>query len=187
MPAAAQHKDKLIHTAMRLFRRQGYASTGLQQILLESGAPKGSLYYYFPGGKEELAEAAVRLAGRLMADMLQDTADRSDTPETFVHNYCDAMAKWMEESNFRSGSPITTVMLETAPIIPNLTQAGAEVYASWELIVKGVLVDAGLDKVCAQAKAQNLIAAIEGALILARIQQSAAPIRNIALNLDSPS
>jgi hypothetical protein len=55
MANAAKHKDALVCTAMRLFRRQGYASTGLQQILSESGAPKGSLYHYFPGGKEGLA------------------------------------------------------------------------------------------------------------------------------------
>lgn len=185
MPAAAQHKDTLIQTAMRLFRRQGYASTGLQQILLESGAPKGSLYYYFPGGKEELAEAAVRLAGRLIAEMLRDTADRSATPADFVRMYCAKMAQWMEESHFRSGSPITTVMLETAPMIPSLTQAGAEVYASWEHIIAEVFVRAGMDGAKAQAWAQTLIATVEGALVLARIQQSAAPIRNIGASLDS--
>ena len=58
MANAAKHKDSLVRTAMRLFRRQGYASSGLQQILAESKAPRGSLYHYFPGGKEELGEAA---------------------------------------------------------------------------------------------------------------------------------
>ena len=70
MPAKAVHRQALVETAMRLFRRQGYASTGLNQILSESQAPKGSLYYYFPGGKEALAVAAVELAGSLLKDML---------------------------------------------------------------------------------------------------------------------
>ena len=72
MAATALHKESLIRTAMRLFRRQGYASTGLNQILAESGAPKGSLYHYFPGGKEELAVAAVTLAGSMVKQLLED-------------------------------------------------------------------------------------------------------------------
>lgn len=180
MPAAAQHKDALIHTAMRLFRRQGYTSTGLQQILKESGAPKGSLYYYFPGGKVELAEAAVRLAGGLMAEMLQEASDNAETPAAFVQIYCDTIAKWMEESKFQSGSPITTVMLETAPSEPSLRQAGVDVFANWAAIIAAVFVAAGYAQRPAAAKAQNLIAAIEGALILARIQQTADPIHNVA-------
>ncbi len=59
MPNIAKHKDNIVVAAMSLFRRQGYASTGLNQILQESGAPKGSLYHYFPGGKEQLGLAAV--------------------------------------------------------------------------------------------------------------------------------
>ena len=58
MAHAAQNKDNLVHTAMRPFRQQGYATTDLQQVLSESGAPKGSLYHYFPDGKEALLRAA---------------------------------------------------------------------------------------------------------------------------------
>ena len=70
MANAAKHKENLVRTTMRLFRRQGYASTGLQQVLAESGAPKGSLYHYFPNGKESLGEAAVDLAGGLVAQLV---------------------------------------------------------------------------------------------------------------------
>ncbi|HEX9327041.1 MAG TPA: helix-turn-helix domain-containing protein, partial [Reyranella sp.] len=100
MANAAKHKDSLVRTAMRLFRRQGYASSGLQQILAESEAPRGSLYHYFPGGKEELGEAAVTLAATLMGEMLADLASRHKTPDAFVKAYCRTMAKWMEESDF---------------------------------------------------------------------------------------
>ena len=104
MPQAAIHKNNLVRTAMRLFRRQGFASTGLQQILDESGAPKGSLYHYFPGGKEALGEAAVELAGTLVQETLVDLAKRHEEPSAFVRGYCRVMAGWMAESGFRSGS-----------------------------------------------------------------------------------
>jgi TetR/AcrR family transcriptional regulator, lmrAB and yxaGH operons repressor len=180
MANAAKHKDALVRTAMRLFRRQGYASTGLQQILSESGAPKGSLYHYFPGGKEELAEAAVRLAAKRIGDMLLEHSVRHKTTAAFVKAYCATMAEWMEESNFRSGCPIATTMLETAPHSPALTRAGVEALAHWTGIIAAVFTAEGVSKREARTKAQNLVATMEGALLLARVRQSSRPIMDIA-------
>ena len=180
MANVAKHKDMLVRTAMRLFRQQGYASTGLQQILAESGAPKGSLYHYFPGGKEELAEAAVRLAAKLIADMLAGHAARCKTPAAFVKAYCTTMAGWMEDSQFRSGCPIATTMLETAPHSEHLTKAGVEAIDHWIGIVATVFEGVGDSKMHARARAQTLVAAMEGALLLARVRQSTRPILDIS-------
>jgi TetR/AcrR family transcriptional repressor of lmrAB and yxaGH operons len=180
MSNASKHREALVRTAMRLFRQQGYAATGLQQILAESGAPKGSLYHYFPGGKEELAEAAVRLAAKLIGEMLAEHADRHSTPAAFVKAYCATMAKWMEESAFRSGCPIATTMLETAPHSPQLARAGVEAFEHWIGIIAPVLAPECASKAEARMKAQTLISSIEGALLLARVRQSSRPIMEIA-------
>jgi TetR/AcrR family transcriptional repressor of lmrAB and yxaGH operons len=177
---AALHKDSIVRTAMRLFRQQGYASTGLHQILVESGAPKGSLYHYFPGGKDELGKAAVMLAGQLMGEMLADLAEKHEKPGPFVHAYCSVMAGWMEESGFRSGCPIATTMLETVPDSPLLTKAGQQVLDHWISIIAPVFVRSGLSLADAKSKAQLLIATMEGALLLARIHQHSSPIMAIA-------
>jgi len=180
MANVAKHKEALVRTAMRLFRRQGYAGTGLQQILADSGAPKGSLYHYFPGGKEELGEAAVRLAAKLIGEMLVEHAARCNTPAAFVKAYCATMSKWMEESEFRSGCPIATAMLETAPHSPQLTRAGVEALEHWIDIIAPVFAAAGASKAEARRKAQTLIASMEGALLLGRMRQSSRPIMEIA-------
>ncbi|MDX2202018.1 MAG: TetR/AcrR family transcriptional regulator [Hyphomicrobiaceae bacterium] len=180
MANPARHKDSLVRTAMRLFREQGYASTGLQQILAESGAPKGSLYYYFPGGKEQLGAEAVRLAGRLMGEKLAELAAAADTPAAFAKAYCATMAGWMQGSQFRSGCPIATTMLETAPDQPELTKAGAEALDHWIDVIAPVFRRDGSSAPRARARAQHLIAAMEGALILARIRRSPRPIHDIA-------
>jgi len=181
MANAAQHKDNLVQTAMRLFRQQGYASTGLQQVLAESGAPKGSLYHYFPNGKEALGEAAVKLAGDLMGQMLLRLAERHKQPRAFVKAYCDVIAGWMEESQFRSGCPIATTMLETAPHSPRLTEAGMQAFDRWIDIVASVLARAGLSQKEARVRGQLLIATMEGALLMARMRQSTQPIKDIAV------
>lgn len=185
MANAAKHKDALVRTAMRLFREQGYASTGLQQILAESGAPKGSLYHYFPDGKEQLAEAAVRLAGQLIGEMLAGHAARCATPAAFAKAYCATMAGWMKESGFRSGCPIATTMLETAPHSPALTRAGADAIDHWIGIISPVFRKTGASAGEARSAAQRLIAAVEGALVIARIRRSAAPLAEVARSFEA--
>lgn len=180
MANVAMHKESLVRTAMRLFRRQGYASTGLQQIVDESGAPKGSLYHYFPSGKEALGAAAIEMAGGLIRDMLVDAASKHAEPKAFLRTYAKVMAGWMEESGFRSGCPIATTLLENAPQSPVITEAGQRAIDGWIEVVAGVLSNAGTERRQARAQAQLVIAAMEGALILARVRSSTAPILDVA-------
>jgi TetR/AcrR family transcriptional repressor of lmrAB and yxaGH operons len=177
---AATHKENLVRTAMRLFRRQGYASTGLQQIVAESGAPKGSLYHYFPSGKEALGEAAIAMAGGMVREMLSDLAARHGDSKAFLRAYCKVMAGWMEESGFHSGCPIATTLLETAPQSPAITRTAQRAIDAWIEVVAGVLSNGGMDRREARSRAQLIIAAMEGALILARIRLSTRPILDIA-------
>ena len=185
MANVAKHKENLVRTAMRLFRRQGYASSGLQQILAESGAPKGSLYHYFPSGKEALGEAAVRMAGDMIKEMLQGLATRHREPRTFLRAYARTMAGWMEESGFRSGCPIATTLLETAPTSEAITAAGEQAIDGWTNVIAGVFADAGVARREARAKAQLVVAAMEGALIISRVRQSTRPILDVAKLIDA--
>ena len=180
MGNAATHKDNLVRTAMRLFRRQGYASTGLQQIVAESGAPKGSLYHYFPSGKEALGEAAIVMAGGMIREMLSDLAARYSEPKAFLRAYCKVMAGWMEESGFHSGCPVATTLLETAPQSPTITAAGQRAVDGWIDVLAGVLEGGDMERRDARSRAQLIIAAMEGALILSRIRQSTRPILDVA-------
>ncbi len=165
---------------MRLFRKQGYASTGLQEILNDSGAPKGSLYYYFPNGKESLGEAAVQLAGELIKTMLQELAQKHRTPESFIKGYCKQMALWMEESKYRSGCPLATTVLETTPQSKLVSSAGSAAIESWIDIIASVYQRADMPEKQARERAEFVVAAVEGSLILSRLRQSKKPILNVA-------
>jgi len=180
MGRAAKHRDTLVRTAMRLFRRQGYASTGLQQIVAESGAPKGSLYHYFPNGKEALGESAIVLAGGLVREMLEELAARHREPAAFLRAYCKTMAGWMEESGFASGCPIATTLLETAPHSAAITAAGERAIDGWIEVIGGVLARDGVPAREVRSRAQLVVAAMEGALILARVRRSTRPILEVA-------
>ena len=185
MGRAPRHKQVLVRTAMRLFRRQGYATTGLQQIVDESGAPKGSLYHHFPSGKESLGESAVEMAGGLVRQMLSQLAERHADPAAFVRAWCKVMAGWMQESGFHSGCPIATTLLETAPRSPRITAAGRRAIDGWIEVVGGVLERSGVARREARGRAQLLIAAMEGALILSRVRLSTRPILDVAKLIES--
>jgi TetR/AcrR family transcriptional repressor of lmrAB and yxaGH operons len=180
---AAIHKRNLVDSAVRLFRRQGYAATGVQQILEWSGAPKGSLYHYFPGGKEAIGEAAVEHAGAMVAETLRTLAAKHRSPSAFVAAYCKQYADWMEESDFQSGCPIATTLLETAPQSEPITAAGLAAIASWIEIIATVFKRAGTESRVAKQRAELAIAAVEGALILSRVTRSRKPLLNVGKTL----
>jgi TetR/AcrR family transcriptional repressor of lmrAB and yxaGH operons len=169
---ARKHRENLVDSAVRLFRRQGYAGTGLQQILELSGAPKGSLYHYFPGGKEAIGAAAVERAGELVAATLEQLADEHPDADSFLAAYFEQYAEWMEESEFQSGCPIATTLLETAPRSEPITRAGLVAIGRWIEIVALVFERSGIDRTAAEDAARFTIAALEGALILARTTRS---------------
>ena len=184
MKKSTKNREQLARTAMRLFRRKGYASTGLQEILDVSGVPKGSLYYYFPDGKEALAEAAVLMAGELGIETIQTLAARHRKPRTFVRAWCRQYASWMEESGFTSGSPIATTVLETVPQSERLLAASQRVLDRQIEAIANVFLADGMKRTEAKLTAQTLISALEGSLILSRIRQSKDPILNVAKLID---
>jgi TetR/AcrR family transcriptional repressor of lmrAB and yxaGH operons len=176
MANAAKHKEMLVETAATLFRRQGYAATGLNEILATSGAPKGSLYYYFPKGKEALGAAAVTLSGRAASNTLLEIKADTRNAGTFISRYCELLGQWMEASDFRSGCPIATVVLETCPQSALVRQAGQAVFSQWLEIVGEVFVRDGYTRQKARSAALLVITSVEGALILARTQASSEPL-----------
>ena len=173
-------REALIRAAADLFRRQGYAATGLNEILQVSGAPKGSLYYHFPGGKSELGAAAVRHAGALVAGTLSQLAAEAHDVADLVARYATALAGWMESSSYRQGNPIATTVLEQVPADAALTQAADEVYAAWTALLAERLRADGVPADRSPRLARSILAALDGALIQARVEQRPQPIIDAA-------
>ena len=175
-------RERLVETGAALFQRQGYNGTGLIQLLEESGAPKGSFYYHFPGGKEELAEAAVQQAGAGIVAMI----DKAFAP---VERFADgaarmgkAIADWFEASGYGEGCPITSVLLETVPGSARLTEACRGTFQSWIEAVRGHALRLGEDEQAAKLLSTGLVLAIEGAWVVARAQRSCEPF-HVAVRL----
>jgi TetR/AcrR family transcriptional regulator, lmrAB and yxaGH operons repressor len=180
MSAPPRHRGAIVRAAATLFRRHGYAATGINEIAEVSGAPKGSLYHYFPGGKDQIAEAAVRFAGTVVVTTLEKLAQEHDTAAAMIRAYCKLLAGWMAKSGFRDGCPIATTLLEAAPQSTEMAAAGRDAFAGWCAVIARALVRDGFGKKEAARLATLTVSSLEGALILARVEASARPIEDVA-------
>ncbi len=183
MPAVPKHRQPIINTALTLFRRQGYSRTGLNEIVDVSGAPKGSLYHYFPLGKSSIAVATVSEAGRRVAATLGKLVKECRTTGDVVRRHAELLAGWMRASGFRDGCPITTVLLELAPGDRDVTEAGRHAYRTRVAILADKLVADGFPKARADALAVLCTSALQGALIQARVERSGRALETTATEL----
>jgi TetR/AcrR family transcriptional repressor of lmrAB and yxaGH operons len=171
---------QILDTTSALLEAQGLHATGLNQIIQASGAPKGSLYYYYPGGKDELAEAAIRAAGELVAARIQAqlgaTADAAEAVRLFIL----AIAEQVELSGFQRGGPLMTVAMETASTNERLNSACRTAYTGIHAAFAAKLLAAGWSSTHASTLATMIVAAIEGGVVLSRTYHSIAPLREVA-------
>ena len=179
MPRDSDARHKLIRTAASLFRQRGYNGVGLNELLAASEAPKGSLYHHFPGGKEQLAEAALRFAGCGIAQLIDDTFAAKGDFASGVRALAAWIADWHERSGFREGCPVTSVLLDTVPQSEMISATVRAVFDDWEQRVirhAQALGHTGFDRV----DAQRLLILIEGAWIVARVRHSRQPMIDAA-------
>jgi TetR/AcrR family transcriptional regulator, lmrAB and yxaGH operons repressor len=177
MSKADDSKGKTLTAAVKLFRQQGYHGTALHDILAAGGAPRGSLYFHFPKGKEEIGASALSLAGEAVRQAIVQAAEKSDSAESFLVRIVRAMASDLERSGYREGCPIATTALETAAQSEVLGAATRTAFQKWELEIKRGLFRFGLTSGDADLVATMVLSQLEGALLLARTYRSLAPIQ----------
>ena len=174
--ATSTTKERLLESSGELFRRQGYMGTGIKEILAEAGAPFGSLYHHFPGGKEELGAEAVRRSGRLygalVASFLGPEVDVADG----VAAAFAAAAENMAETGWADACPIATVALEASTSSEPLREACAEVFDQWIGGMSARLRRAGIADDRARSLALEMLCALEGAFVLCRALRSPEPL-----------
>src|SRR5229473_4528199 len=140
MAKATDSKGKTLAAAAKLFRQQGYHGTALQDILAAGGSPRGSLYFHFPKGKEEIGGAALTLAGEALRQGIAKAAEASENAEMFLTRIVRAMASDLEKSDYKEGCPIATTALETAAQSEVLGAATRNAFQKWELEIKRALL-----------------------------------------------
>lgn len=188
MTKGERTRANLIETAARLFQRQGYHATGMSQIVAASGAPKGSMYFHFPRGKEELAAASATHAGATFRAAVEQALSAADPTVTsfdvVLTEIAALLASTLTESDFHAGCPLTTMALDAAADSEPIRVACDQAYRSWLSTIETALIRWGVvpaDQ--APAMALTVLSAIEGALVLARVRRDPTVITQVLQQL----
>jgi AcrR family transcriptional regulator len=189
MPRPDRSRAALIDTAALLFRRQGYAATGVNQILEAANVKAGSLYHHFPDGKQELAAAVVESAGGEIERLLRRFLASDSPVADVVDGWIDLLVAQLA-SDQRDGCPIEPIATESVNASAQVRDASARAFAGWSAAVADRLRADGWPAPDAARTALAVIALIEGALVLSRIagdQAALASAKTAARSLLAPS
>ena len=174
-------RAQAIAAAMRLFRVQGYTATGLNQILAESGAPKGSFYFHFPRGKGQLAEEAIdQYVASRSAVLRTIAADTTGDPAKFVDRLFEVFAAEMVATNFEYGCLMQNLANELPALDPELTARVARGFTDATEIIAAHFKACGFAPARASSAATALVAALEGARTIARLERTPAVFKALA-------
>lgn len=161
-------RERILYAAAELFRRQGYAGTGLNQIVAQADAPFGSLYHHFPGGKQQLAEEVIHTAGAFFQALVTAVYDAEPAPEASVRAIFHGAAETLESTDYQDACPIATIALDIASTNEKLRRATHDVFDQW--------ISALSDRLGSESHAIAVLCALEGAFMLCRAQRTTTPL-----------
>jgi AcrR family transcriptional regulator len=179
---AASARTRMIQSAAVLFRERGVEATALSDVIEHSGAPRGSIYHHFPGGKAELATAATEFAGDVIARAIVAAADEGD-PRLAARRFVDLWRDVLRESDAQAGCPVVAAAVE-GERTPGARAAAGAAFERWQALFAGALEGRGVATERAESLAALVIAGIEGAIVLARAQRDFAPLDRVGRELD---
>ena len=171
-------RARMVRSAATLIRERGIHGTGLREVVAHSGGPRGSLGRFFPGGKTQLVTEAIDVA---LADVFGDFEHALSTAETFPEAISVTVTPWrrlLVDHDFTLGCPLAATICDAADN-ESLRTHVRELFAGWLAPVADAYTRFGAPSAEAEAQATVLVAALEGALILARAQRSVEPLDTV--------
>jgi TetR/AcrR family transcriptional repressor of lmrAB and yxaGH operons len=182
---AKDTRTRMLETTARLLQHRGFYGTALSDILEQSGAPRGSLYFHFPGGKEELVLEATRASIREASDALRAALAHAETPARAVRLYIEEAGSLMRASDYTFGCPVAPVILDAAGDHAELAAICRAAFDEWTGLLRAAFVGAGMAEPRAQALAFFAVATIEGLLVLARAYRDCSALGAVAGELEA--
>ncbi len=175
-------RERMIISTALLVRERGARATSIDDVLAHSGAPRGSVYHHFPGGRDELLREATAYAGDVVARALERgaQADPADALDAFLGGY----RRQLLASDFRAGCPVVAVAIEAREDDDaGLREQAAAAFERWLELLSANFRAAGIGARRAGELAQVTIAAVEGALVLCRARRDTTPLDTVAAEL----
>jgi TetR/AcrR family transcriptional repressor of lmrAB and yxaGH operons len=179
--AAPTVPEQIIQSMERLLAKGGLANASLNAIAAESGVPRGSILYYFPGGKDEIVQAALKIHEKRFSARMKEVLVPGEGFAESLSELMQSNARKMKAAGFVSGCPVAGVVLDLGEEDEELRLLCAEIVKTWEAAMAGALT--GLDESKRKAMGEFIFAAYEGAILMAKLKKSTAPLLNAARHL----
>jgi AcrR family transcriptional regulator len=170
-------RESILTAAAELMRRKGYGAVGMKDVVAASGAPIGSLYHHFPGGKAQIAREALLNAGTAYGLLIPTLVDPHDDLGEAIASVFDQAAADMAATGFENMCPVASVAAEVADTIEELRDAAAVVFTGWLEGGTAYFVARGLARDAARDLTVALVSALEGAFVVARTLRDVEPLR----------
>jgi AcrR family transcriptional regulator len=171
-------RHRMLLSAAEVLRERGAAGVTIDEVLTRSGAPRGSVYYHFPEGRNQILTEALRFAGDSIAADIDDAVGQGGVP--LVRNFVEFWERTLADSDFNAGCPVVAAAIGSADDDPELSAVAGEIFNRWRAALTRAFVADGFDESDAGSLAVTCIAAMEGAVVLCRSIRSAEPLREVA-------
>jgi TetR/AcrR family transcriptional repressor of lmrAB and yxaGH operons len=175
----------MVDGAKELIRKNGYAATSFKDVWEYTDTPRGSVYFHFPGGKEQLGLEVLAAVGQRLVDLTDTVAGRTRTARTLVRGLAKALADELEESDFRDGCAIVNISSETAATSDALRQGSAAAFEQWSSAVAIQFERLGVASADSHRLADVVVAGLEGARVLAKTYRDTGPLDRMGHALSS--
>jgi len=172
VPRRTDSRSRMIRAAAELFGQRGYHATAFSDVIEESGAPRGSIYFHFPGGKHELAREVIAQAGDEIEETVAGAASQAGDPAALIRALAEVMVERFEGSDYRHGCSIATMVLELAPYDEELTLEFDKVFSRWRDAMVDRFEAWGIARGRGVALADLVMSGLEGALVVSRAARS---------------
>jgi TetR/AcrR family transcriptional regulator, lmrAB and yxaGH operons repressor len=173
-------RERILLAARTLFQRRGYFAVGTAEILTVARAPKGSMYHHFPGGKEEIAIAVVQAISKDVLALLERLEEKHVCVADMVRDIARRTVYWLKASKWLESTMLSSTAMGAVPDLAQLHAAVQNAFDLWRTRFTRLLVAEGWSRHKARKVAETVIAASEGAMILARIEQNERVVRSVA-------
>jgi TetR/AcrR family transcriptional repressor of lmrAB and yxaGH operons len=173
-------RARILETTGLLLRQRGYHGTSLNDILSASGAPRGSLYFHFPGGKDQLVIEVTRDSVAGVTKRLTDALAAEHDPAVAVHHIYQSVARMLEDNQFSLGCPIAPVVLDSPTDVPELAELCRTAFEQWIGLLRAAFIRAGVPENRAHALALLVESSLEGLMVIARATRDRAPLLAVA-------
>jgi AcrR family transcriptional regulator len=174
-------RQRMIASTALLMRERGARATSIDAVLEHSGAPRGSVYHHFPGGREELLREATEYAGEYVVRRLEQAP--ADNPLAALDSLLDEYRTTLVATDFRAGCPVVAVAVESTEEGPDLRDDVVGAFDRWRQTIAHAFIASGIETARADELAMLVIASFEGAVILSRAYRDLAPLENLRAEL----